>query len=170
MFEHNCYRYGRKLIKLPCPKCVCFYNGTEEQPEEMILSLSNAFLTGESNIEVKVRMLNINYGKNKALMEACKPLYEYSGDKDIEKAVDQALDKLPDDFLIKKFLLMHRAEVKGMFLTEYDEEKILAQERQEVSSDMLKKALPLQLIEEISQLSEDAIRSIALNLQLRIDY
>ena len=57
-----------------------------------------------------------------------------------------------------------------MFLTEYDEEKILAQERQEVSSDMLKKALPLQLIEEISQLSEDAIRSIALNLQLRIDY
>ena len=184
MFEHNCYRYGKKLIKLPCPKCVCFYNGTEEQPEEMILSLSDAFITGESDIEVKVRMLNINYGKNKTLMKACKPLYEYSwlvetirqGNKDIEKAVDEALDKLPDDFLIKKFLLMHRAEVKGMFLTEYDEEKILAQERQEgiqeanerVVANMLKKALPLQLIEEITQLSDDVIRGIALNLGLAV--
>ena len=188
MFEHNCYRYGKKLIKLPCPKCVCFYNGTEEQPEEMILSLSDAFITGEPDIEVKVRMLNINYGKNQALMKACKPLYEYSwlvetirqGNKDIEKAVDEALDGMPYSFEIKKFLLMHRAEVKGMFLTEYDEEKILAQERQEgleegivktnerVASDMLKKALPLQLIEEISQLSEDVIRGIALNLGLAV--
>lgn len=139
MFEHNCYRYGKKLIKLPCPKCVCFYNGTEEQPEKIILSLSDAFINGEPDIEVKVRMLNINYGKNKALMEACKPLYEYSwlvenirqGDKDIATAVDQALDEMPDNFEIKKFLLMHRAEVKGMFLSEYDEKKILAQERQE---------------------------------------
>lgn len=72
-------------------------------------------------------------------MEACKPLYEYSwlvenirqGDKDIATAVDQALDEMPDNFEIKKFLLMHRAEVKGMFLSEYDEKKILAQERQE---------------------------------------
>ena len=184
MFEHNCYRYGKKLIKLPCPKCVCFYNGTEEQPEEMILSLSDAFITGESDIEVKVRMLNINYGKNKALMKACKPLSEYSwlvetirqGNKDIEKSVDEALDGMPDSFEIKKFLLMHRAEVKGMFLTEYDEEKILAQERQEgiqeekerVVVNMLKKALPLQLIEEISQLSEDVIRGIALNLGLAV--
>ena len=52
--------------------------------------------------------------------------------------------------------------------------KILAQEHQEgiqeanerVASDMLKKALPIQLIEEISQLSEDVIRGIALNLGL----
>ena len=184
MFEHNCYRYGKKLIKLPCPKCVCFYNGTEEQPEEIILSLSDAFITGESDIEVKVRMLNINYGKNTTLMKACKPLYEYSwlieairqGDNDIEKAVDEALDKLPNDFEIKKFLLMHRAEVKGMFLTEYDEEKILAQERQEgiqeanerVVANMLKKALPLQLIKEITQLSDDVIRGIALNLGLAV--
>ena len=187
MFEHNCYRYGKKLIKLPCPKCVCFYNGTEEQPEEMTLSLSDAFTNGEPDIEVKVRMLNINYGKNQVLMKACKPLFEYSwlvemirrnyrNSKDIEQAVDEVLDEMPDDFVIKKFLLMHRAEVKGMFLTEYDEEKILAQERQEgiqeanerVVANMLKKTMPLQLIEEITQLSEDVIRGIALNLGLAV--
>ena len=70
-----------------------------------------------------------------------------------------------------------------MFLTEYDEKKILEQERQEgieegrregrnegineanerVAADMLKKNLPLSLIEEISKLSEDVIRAIAGN-------
>ena len=185
MTEHNCYRYSRNLIKLPRPKCICFYNGTDDQPEEMILRLSDAFRqngeeTVDTDIEVSVRMLNINYGKNKALMEACEPLTEYSwlvekirqNDKvmkNIEKAVDKTLDEMPDEFIIKKFLLMNKAEVKGMFLTEYDEKKILEQERQEgineanerVAADMLKKNLPLSLIEEISKLSEDVIRAIA---------
>ena len=90
--------------------------------------------------------------------------------------MDTALDKMPDDFVIKKFLILHRAEVKGMFLTEYNEEEILKQERQEgiqdekkrVAADMLKKNLPLQLIKEISKLSEDVIRSIALNHGLAV--
>ena len=73
----NLYKYSRNLIKLPKPKCVCFYNGSKEQPEEVILSLSDAF-GKEADIEVKVRMLNINYNKNKELMEACKPLNEYA--------------------------------------------------------------------------------------------
>ena len=204
MTEHNCYRYSRNLIKLPRPKCICFYNGTDDQPEEMILRLSDAFRqngeeTVDTDIEVSVRMLNINYGKNKALMEACEPLTEYSwlvekirqNDKvmkNIEKAVDKTLDEMPDEFIIKKFLLMNKAEVKGMFLTEYDEKKILEQERQEgieegrregrsegineanerVAADMLKKNLPLSLIEEISKLSEDVIRAIAGNLGLAV--
>ena len=200
MTEHDCYRYSRNLIKLPSPKCMCFYNGTDGQPEEMILRLSDAFRhDGEeavdSDIEVMVRMLNINYGNNKALMEACKPLMEYSWLienirqtnkklKNIEKAVDKTLGEMPDDFVIKKFLLINKAEVKGMFLTEYDEKKILAQERQEgrlegrsegiheanerVATDMLKKNLPLSLIEEISKLSEDVIRGIAGNLGLAV--
>lgn len=183
MKAHNYYRYGKNLIKLPTPKCVCFYNGTDEQPEEKFLRLSDAFET-KGDIEVEVRMLNINYGRNKAIMEACEPLRKYSwlvdairaGCPDIEAAVDTALDTMPDDFVIKKFLILHRAEVKGMFLTEYNEEEILKQERQEgiqdekkrVAADMLKKNLPLQLIKEISKLSEDVIRSIALNHGLAV--
>ena len=63
-----------------------------------------------------------------------------------------------------------------MFLTEWDKEKILAQERQQginqanerVATDMLKKNLPLSLIEEISKLSEEAIRKIANNLGIEV--
>ncbi len=67
---------------------------------------------GESDIEVKVKMININFGHNKALLDACKPLKEYAWfvDKvrsnqqktgDLEKAVDEALEELPDDSLVK---------------------------------------------------------------------
>lgn len=41
-----------------------------------------------------------------------------------EDAVDKALDDMPDDFIIKPFLMANRAEVMNMCLTEYDEEKL----------------------------------------------
>ena len=139
-YQHK--QYGTKLLPLPRPKCICFYNGRSDRPESEELRLSDAF-GGDGDIEVKVTMININYGKNEALMEACKPLKEYAWlvdairkhekiSHDIEVAVDAAIDEMPDDFLIKKFLLKNKAEVKGMFLTEYDQEKVLAYERLEV--------------------------------------
>ena len=74
-------------------------------------------------------------GQNKELMDACKPLgeyawliqriREYSKHKDIEEAVDQAIDELPEDFEIRPFLVGHRAEVKSMCITEYNEEETM---------------------------------------------
>ena len=180
------YQYSRTLQTAPCPRCICFYNGTENQPEEKVLRLSDAFI-GEGDIEVRVRMLNINYGKNENLMNVCEPLNEYAWLVDtirknqkimssIEDAVEAAIAEMPDDFVIKKFLLLNKAEVKGMFLTEWDQAKVLEQERREtirneqkrVARDMLRKNLPLSLIEEISQLSEDAIRNLAKTLDITV--
>ena len=128
-------QYSRTLQKIPAPKCICFYNGTEEQPESKTLYLSDAY-SGKGDIEVQVTMLNINFGKNKKLLEACKPLYEYSwfidairnhqkdGD-DLDTAADKAVAELPDDFIIKPFIDANRAEVKNMLFEEYDEEKYM---------------------------------------------
>ena len=81
-----------------------------------------------------------------------------------------------DDFLIKKFLLKNKAEVKGMFLTEYDQEKVLAYERlewiehgveqtrEQVASDMLRDGEPLAKIVRYSRLAEDAILKLANSL------
>ena len=44
---------------------------------------------------------------------------------EIEEAVDKALDSLPKDFELKRFLIAHRAEVKNMCLTEYNEEETM---------------------------------------------
>ena len=57
------YPYSSTIQHVPNPKCICFYNGTTSQPERKELRLSEAF-SGEADIEVKVTMLNINYGMN----------------------------------------------------------------------------------------------------------
>lgn len=184
------YKFSRKLQRLPKPHCICFYNGTEEQPEQQILKLSDAF-GGEGDIEVKVKMLNVNYGKNRALMETCQPLREYAWLVDrvrehqrvmqnLEAAVDASIDEMPDSFVIRTLIEAHRAGVKKMFLTEYDEEKMKEQERKEafadgvdagvaeanerVAADMLKKKYPLDAIKDISRLSEAHIRKLAKSL------
>ncbi len=173
------YPYSSMLQQAPRPRCICFYNGTAHQPEEKVLRLSEAF-GGEADIEVCVTMLNINYGKNEELMQTCQPLNEYAWlvDKirsfkgDIEAAIDAAIADMPDNFLIKQFLLSHKAEVKGMFLTEYDEKKVLEQERREVKykvvANMLKEKLPLELILKISELPKEAVISIARNLGIPV--
>ncbi len=176
------YQYSRILQTAPSPRCICFYNGEAKQPEEKELRLSDAF-GGKGDIEVKVTMLNINYGKNKILMDACEPLNEYAWlvetirnnrkiMSSIEEAVDAALAEMPDNFLIRKFLLLNKAEVKGMFLTEWDQDKVIKQERRDeqkrVARDMLLENYPLSAIEKISKLSEDTIRSLAKTLGVTV--
>ena len=137
--------YGDQLIPLPIPKLVVFYNGKEEK-EDQVLELKDAFQAGEKklchaekdkdtsitpDIAVRVRMLNINYGKNRELLEACRPLWEYAwlvqnirenGRKmGIEEAVDKAINEMPEEFEIRTFLIGNRAEVKQMCITEYNE-------------------------------------------------
>ncbi len=73
----NIYRTKQQM--LPIPKLICFYNGTAEAPDRSELHLASAFPEGsDSDIAVKVTMLNINYGRNKALLDACQPLRDYS--------------------------------------------------------------------------------------------
>ena len=143
--ENSLNKYGGRLLQLPVPKLVVFYNGKKEQPDEMILKLSDSFPEGsDADIEVKVRMLNVNVGRNTLLLDACKPLGEYSwlvdeirrnnttNDEDgMSSAVDRAISDMPDGFVIKSFLELHRTEVKGMLLTEYNEAEAMELFREE---------------------------------------
>ena len=163
------YEYSSTLQAIPTPKCVCFYNGTKEQPEKQVLSLSDAY-EGDGDIEVKVTMLNINYGMNKKLMEACKPLQEYAWivdavrkhqkeKMDLEAAVDASVDEMPEDFVIREFIIANRAEVKTMLLTEYNEEKVMEKERQEGHKEGKKEVAGLMSYLLKNGRSEDAIKA-----------
>ena len=141
--NENYHQYSKKQQTAPVPRCVCFYNGTDKKADKVILKLSDSFpLNSKPDIEVKVTMININYGHNKELMQACKPLSEYAFFSErirknknkkntLEEAVDIALDELPDDSIIKPFLIANKAEVKYMCITEYDEERTLAETKAE---------------------------------------
>ena len=133
--ETKTYIYSEKQLKLPVPKLVTFYNGTKEMPDETILNLSDSFPDNSgTDIDIRVRMLNINYGMNAKLLEKCRPLYDYSKFVDdvrifksqgysMEKAVHTAIEELGDDSSIQKYLIAHEAEVAKICLTEYDEKK-----------------------------------------------
>ena len=114
-----------------------------------------------------------------------QPLYEYawlvdavrrhqSEKIDLNAAVDATIDEMPDAYMIKKFLIENRAEVKSMFLTEYNEEKVLEKEREEgrkegreerdleIAAKLIKEGgLSASFISRISDLSVDAVRSLA---------
>lgn len=74
--------YGSRRIELPFPNYVVFYNGDAEEPDETELLLSDAFQKpareGVLALECRVKILNINQGHNKELMERCQRLREYA--------------------------------------------------------------------------------------------
>ena len=133
--------YSTAQQKAPTPRCVCFYNGEAEREDRVVLDLKDAF-EREADIDVRVTMLNVNYGRNRALMEACKPLRDYAWFvdavrqrqatlNDLDAAVDAALNEMPEESALKAFMTANRAEVKRMCITEYNEVKTLADEREE---------------------------------------
>lgn len=128
--------YGSGWISLPTPQCVVFYNGVKEMPEELTLKLSDAFENKQvrADVELTVRMLNINHGHNKLLMENCRVLEEYSQmvaatrkymavEADVQTALNKAVDYCIANGILRGFLLKNRAEVLGMLLEEFDAEK-----------------------------------------------
>lgn len=127
--------YSSKLVQIPVPRFVVFYNGTQEQPERRLLRLSDAFEKKVSSpeLEVTVTMLNINLGKNRELMEKCKTLREYcmfvecirkyAEQMDIGEAVERAVTECIRNDILADFLSAQRAEVIAMSIFEYNEEE-----------------------------------------------
>ena len=78
--KNNKNIYKKKLVKLPTPQYAVFYNGSEDAEDVSELYLSNAFEKPikDGKYEWTAKVYNINFGKNKELMERCKALREYA--------------------------------------------------------------------------------------------
>lgn len=131
-----------------------------ENEDEISAEVERIFQDASPDIEVKVRMININHGCSCQLLSACRPLREYawfvaqarayhtSGSRngsrekmEMGDAIDQAIDDMPDDFEIKKFITANRAEVKDMCLTEYNEAETMELLRQEAIQEGMQEGL-----------------------------
>jgi hypothetical protein len=115
---------------------VVFYNGDQDMPEEQTLRLSDAFehQDREPDVELKVRVLNINYGHNTELMKQCKILEEYAKfvavtkefaakGSDRQQALNDAIAYCIEHHILEVFLRKYRQEVLGMLLEEFDVKK-----------------------------------------------
>ena len=142
--------YGKKLIKIPIPKFVVFYNGDEEQPEEYDMKLSDAFEkeTDNPELELVCKVYNINFGKNKDLLDRCPVLKEYMifvgyvrlylkeyGYEDLEKAINQAIDRCIQEDILADFLKENRAEVVKVTQLDYTFDRQITMEREEAREE-----------------------------------
>ena len=148
--------YSRKIVKLPTPHFVVFYNGTEISPDHSVLKLSDAFegqgsadaQNGENKqpaLELLVDVYNINAGCNSALQEACETLKGYAEfvrrTRDNQKvmpfarAINKAVDDCIHDGILADFLKDSKAEVVGVSIFEFDREEYDDMVREEGAYD-----------------------------------
>ena len=136
MLVRNQTLYASALVKVPTPHLVVFYNGETEQEAETILRLSHSFQqkTDKPELELMVRVLNINLDKKQEVLEACQLLKEYmllvnkirrytDEYKDINQAVEQAVTECIEENILADFLRKNRAEAIEMCIFEYDDKR-----------------------------------------------
>ena len=126
--------YGSKLIRIPSPRFVVFYNGTDTQPERQTLKLSDSYekKLDTPELELTVTMYNINPGFNEEIMDACRTLKEYAmyvervrtyaKQMPLVEAVEKAVDECIAKGILSEFLKQNRAEAIKVSIYEYDEE------------------------------------------------
>ena len=175
--------YATRLVPIPRPGFFVLYNGEAPFPDEKTLKLSDAFEeTGSlglpekesAALELVVKVININQGKNEALVKKCKTLAGYSvfiakvrefekecGDK--TEAMKRAIKYCRENDILKEFLEQNATEVVNMLLTEWNMDDALAvrfeEGREEGREEIAKNALA-------EGLSPDVIRTITgLNLE-----
>ena len=125
--------YSTRLVKIPTPRFVVFYNGKARMPERVEYRLSDMFQKPmeRPELELLVTVYNINPGMNEQLLEACQLLKEYmlftvkvrenQRTMDLKTAVNRAVDDCIREGILEDFLREQRGEVIAMSIYEYDQ-------------------------------------------------
>ncbi len=125
--------YSPRIIKLPNPRFIVFYNGEKPQPARKEYHLSDAFYYPEEfpNLELIVTQININPGYNDELLGNCPTLKEYmlyvdrvrlfEKDMSLTDAVKKAVEECISEGILVEFLRKNKSEVISMSIFEYDE-------------------------------------------------
>ena len=140
--------YGGRILKIPVPHFVVFYNGKEDAPDQYDLRLSDAFEKETENPEIELvcHVYNINNGKNTPLLAKCQTLREYmyfvdmvrknneiSGN--LEDAIEKAINQCMEENVLRDFLAQHREEVMHVMTLDYTFERRLEMQRAEAIED-----------------------------------
>ena len=182
--------YSTRLLKIPTPQYIVFYNGTTNMPDKKELRLSDAFQqpTEQPDIEVIAHMLNINYGHNKELMERCRKLKEYAQFIDIirhylrenkqwsnEQAISKAIDDCIQNNILRDILQKERLRVMASILSEFDEVGYKEMIRQEAYEDAYEEGVEygvktlIEFVQDIGYSKEDATTLVKQRFHLSDD-
>jgi hypothetical protein len=128
--------YSTKAVPIPRPEFFVLYNGTEAYPDEAELKLSDAFESGvfggePAALELIVRVININEGRNEAMVRRSEVLRGYSAfiakvreyeqeSGEREEALKKAVRYCREHDILKGFLERNGTEVMNMLITEWN--------------------------------------------------
>ena len=137
-------RYSRTLKKIPIPAFYVFYNGVEKLPAKQILKLSDSFIMQSEtvNLELVVKLININYDKDSQILKSCEPLGQYSRfveavrrhiAVDKEHGFENAIKECIKNDILREYLQRKSREVVNMLIAEYDYDTDIAVQREEAS-------------------------------------
>jgi hypothetical protein len=185
--------YSSKILSIPRPEFFVLYNGIAPYPDEQILRLSDAFEKPElpglpqkttPALELEVRVININEGRNGIIAQRCRKLAEYSAFiakvrtfeqelKDKENAMKAAIKYCCEHDILKEFLERHSTEVFNMLITEWNTADAIAVNREEaweegqeaattnIARNALAKGATPEFVQDITGLDMDVIRQLA---------
>lgn len=134
--------YGSRQIKIPAPTFVVFYNGKDKIEEgEVLLSDAYSKKMEVPNLELRVKVWNINLGNSEEIYKKSRTMHDYmifvdktrrySEQYPLEDAIEQTVEECIREGVLRDFLQANRAEVKKMCLYEYDEEQQRKWDREE---------------------------------------
>ena len=135
-------RYARLLIKIPTPEFYVFYTGTENLPAIQELRLSDAFIqeTEKPQLELIVKVINLNSKGNDKLLNECPTLREYTEFVRIVKeyrvkygkeGYDKAIRYCIKHGILKDFIVENAKEIESMLVAEYDYDLDMQVQREE---------------------------------------
>ena len=153
--------YSKRRVKLPAPYFVVFYNGTDEEWEEKELKLSDSFEPQQDspNLELVVRVININQGKSESLLQKCKPLHDYMQYVEkvrrnqtlmsLDEAVELAVNESIKEGILEELLTRFKLEAIQVSIFEFDEEremKIIREDEREMAREEAQKEFSMDFV------------------------
>ena len=180
--------YSRRIVKIPAPELYVLYNGTEEQPEEQELKLSDAFVVkcDKISIEARIKVINVNYDKGAEILEKSRTLREYSifiqkirdkkRDRSIKEAVEETVRECLDEGILYEFLKKNGGDIMDFINIELTREECEAirendgyerglqegmlEEQQEIARKMKLRDMDITEISDITGLSPAEIKAL----------
>jgi len=188
--------YASRLIRIPRPEFFVLYNGVDPYPDTGVIKLSDAFEGGlpeeiEKKIpfalDLEVKVININHGRNEGIARKCKKLGEYSAfiekvrkykaeTGSLEEAVTKAAIYCRDHDILKEFLEKNATEVLNMLTAEWnieDAKKVWYEEGREegietgiekgsfiIAQNLVRLGLPLETVVSATQLDPEKVKQL----------
>jgi len=143
--------YSKKPVIIPWPEFYVLYNGQKQYPDIKILKLSDLFIKPQELglpektlplLDLEVKVININEGRNEAIVNRCRKLYEYSFFTakahafwkefgNLEEGIKEAIKYCRKHDIMSEFLERYGKEVLNMLYTEWNMDDALAVAREE---------------------------------------